>query len=115
MLNQVVLIGRLANDIKLEEENNKNVARITLALPRSFKNAEGEYETDFIEIIIWDQIADKTTEYCKKGDILGIKGRLQNKIEENDLGERKYKTEVIAEKVTYLTRRNYDMGGVENE
>lgn len=97
MLNQVVLVGRLSKEVILEEtENEKKVANITLAVPRSFKNADGEYETDFINCILWNSIAENTSEYCEKGDLIGIKGRLLS--QEN-------KIQVIAEKVTFLSAK----------
>ena len=78
MLNQVVLVGRLTSDLEAKElEDGKKVTNMTLAIPRSFKNADGEYETDFVECTLWNNIAENTAEYCKKGDIVGVKGRLQ--------------------------------------
>lgn len=96
MLNQVVLVGRLASDIELKENGGKKTATITVACPRSYKNADGEYDTDFISCILWDAVAGNTAEYCKKGDILGVKGRLQS----ND-----GKLNVVAEKITFLSSR----------
>ena len=76
MLNQVVLVGRLTKELELEEgENEKKFAKITLAVPRSFKNSDGEYETDFINCMLFDSIASNTSEWCHKGDIIGVKGR----------------------------------------
>lgn len=75
MLNQVVLVGRLVKNPELvETEKNKKLSRVTIAIPRSFKNMDGEYETDFINCIMWDSVAKSTVEYCKKGDIVGING-----------------------------------------
>ena len=106
MLNQIVLVGRLVRDLEVKElEEGKKVTNLTLAVPRSFKNADGEYDTDFINCTLWDNIATNTAEYCHKGDIIGIKGRLQTKTIENENGEKEYKTEVIAEKVTFLSSR----------
>lgn len=108
MLNQVVLVGRLVKDPELREtENEKKVTHITLAVPRSYKNIDGEYETDFIDCTLWTGIAEATSEYCHKGDLLGIKGRLETGSYEKD-GEKKYKTSVIAEKITYLTSKRAD-------
>lgn len=77
MLNQVVIVGRLVeNPIVEENESGKKVSEITLAVSRSYKNGNGEYDTDFIKCILWSGIAESTTEYCKKGDIVGVKGRL---------------------------------------
>ena len=102
MLNQVVLVGRLVTDpVLTKNEEGKETATITLAVSRSFKNAEGEYETDFVECKLWNSIATNTSEYCKKGDIVGVKGRLET-IQEND----KYTILVIAEKVTFLSSKS---------
>ena len=95
MLNQIVLVGRLVSDPEINETENK-VCNITLAVPRSYKNMNGEYETDFIPVTLWQGIAEQTTNYCKKGDLVGVKGRLQ---------VREGKVEVVAEKVTFLSSR----------
>ena len=108
MLNQVVLVGRIVKDPELvDTDNNKKVSRITLAIPRSFKNMDGEYETDFINCILWDIVAKNTVEYCKKGDIVGVKGRIQSNVVETD-GEKKYYFDVIAERVTFLSSKKIE-------
>lgn len=109
MLNQVVLVGRLTKDLEVKElEDGKKVANMTLAIPRSFKNAEGEYETDFIDCSLWNSIAENTAEYCKKGDIVGVKGRLQSSSFEKEDGNKEFRTQVMAEKVTFLSSRSKD-------
>lgn len=108
MLNQVVMVGRLVKDPELKEtESGKKVTHITLAVPRSYKNIDGEYDTDFVDCSLWIGVAENTAEYCHKGDLLGVKGRLQTSKYEKD-GEIKYKTDVIAEKVTFLTSKRAD-------
>ena len=95
MLNQVIMVGRLvAKPIVEENENGRKVSEITLAIPRSYRNDEGLYDTDFIKCILWNSIAENTAEYCKKGDIVAVKGRLQC------LGGSEL--QVVAEKVTFL-------------
>lgn len=95
MLNQVVIVGRLVSKPIVEEnENGRKVSEITLAVPRIFKNDEGIYDTDFIKCILWNGIAENTVEYCEKGDLVGVKGRLQC------LGGSEL--QVVAEKVTFL-------------
>ena len=107
MLNQVVLVGRLTSDLEAKElEDGKKVTNMTLAIPRSFKNAEGEYETDFVECTLWNNIAENTAEYCKKGDIVGVKGRLQTNNYEKEDGSKVFKLDVVAEKVTFLSSRS---------
>ena len=104
MLNQIVIVGRLVKDPELRQtEGGKKVTNITLAIPRSYKNSEGVYETDFVDCVLWTGIAENTTEYCKKGDILGVKGRVQTRTYENAEKEKRYVTEVVAEKVTFLS------------
>ena len=106
MLNNTVLVGRLVNDPELfETESGKKVTRITLAVPRSYKNVNGEYDTDYIGCKLWQGVAQSTTDYCKKGDLLGVKGRIQTSSYETEDGPR-YITEVIAEKITFLSSKN---------
>ena len=103
MLNQIVIAGRLTGDPVVEEkEDGKKVSTITVAVPRSYKNVDGTYDTDFIKCTLWNGIAENTAEYCKKGDIVGVKGRVESKVYEKD-GEKKYLTEIIAEKITFLS------------
>ena len=105
MLNQVVLVGRLVKTPELKlTESGKKISRITLAVPRNYKNMDGEYDTDFLDCTLWTNVAENTSEYCQTGDMLGIKGRIQTRIIENDDGTRKKKTEIIAERVTFLAQ-----------
>ena len=106
MLNQIILVGRLTRDVQLKKtDTGKKVAVISLAIPRSFKNIDGLYDTDFVDCILWDQVASNTSEYCHKGDILGVKGRVQSRIYEEE-DKKKYRLEVVAEKVTFLSSKN---------
>ena len=106
MLNQTVLVGRLVRDPELyETESGNKVTNITLAVPRSYKNSDGEYDTDFINCVLWKGIAESASEYCHKGDLLGVKGRIQTRVIELDDETHKNITEVVAEKVTYLSSK----------
>ncbi len=105
MLNQAVLVGRIVEDPELIDTEKGKVSNITLAVPRSFKNANGEYDTDFISCVLWKGIAENTVEYCKKGDLVGIKGRIQTRNVEFDDETHKKFVEVIAEKVTFLSSK----------
>lgn len=107
MLNNVVLVGRLTKDpevINTEKGNKRTV--ITLAVSRAYKNYDGQYDTDFINIILWNGIAENTCEYCKKGDVIGIKGRIESRTYQDQEDNTKYITEIIAEKVTFLSSNN---------
>lgn len=108
MLNQVILVGRLVRDPEVNETKNGNsVSKVTIAVPRSYKNVDGEYETDFIDCTLWKLMATNTKEYCKKGDIVGVKGRIETRKYEKD-GEMKYTTEVIAERITFLSSNKHE-------
>ena len=107
MLNNAVIVGRIVQNPELKEpEKGGKLANIVLAVPRSFKNSNGEYETDFINCTLWRGIAESTAEYCKKGDLVGIKGRIQTSNYQDSEGNKKYTTEVVAEKVTFLSKNH---------
>jgi single-strand DNA-binding protein len=105
MLNQIILVGRLTRDVSVHKSDSGNkVATLSLAIPRSFKNSDGNYDTDFIDCVAFDLVAENTSEYCGKGDIVGVKGRIQSRmIEKEDKKENVY--EIICEKVTFLSSK----------
>ena len=104
MLNQIVLVGRLVRKPELREsENNSKYAYITLAVPRSFKNSNGEYDTDFIDCILWDAAASNTVEYCNKGDIVGIRGRIQSRKVETEAEHKETIVDIVCERVSCHT------------
>lgn len=104
MLNQVILVGRLVRTPELLlTESGKKKSLITLAVARSYKNQNGEYDTDFLDCTLWTGIAENTHEYCKSGDVIGVKGRLQTWMLENEDGTKSKRMEIIAEKVTFLS------------
>ena len=97
MLNQVVLVGRLIETPTIQKtENRGKFCNIKLAIPRSYKNEEGIYETDNINAILGFGIMEKTCEFCTKGDLIGIKGRIE---------ERDNQLCIIAEKVSFLSTK----------
>lgn len=104
MVNQIVLVGRITRTPEVKTtENGKKYATMTLAVPRNYKNSNGEYDTDFLDCTLWSSVAESTSEYCQTGDMIGVKGRVQSRIIETPEGTKKKKTEIVAEKVTFLT------------
>lgn len=104
MVNQIVLVGRIAKSPETRvSENGKKYATLTLAVPRNYKNSNGEYDTDFLDCTLWSSVAESTSEYCKTGDMIGVKGRVQSRIVESSDGSKRRKTEIVAERVTFLT------------
>lgn len=104
MINQIMLVGRLVKtpDLFITETGRKG-SFITLAVGRPYKNQDGEYETDFIDCTLWTGVAENTAEYCKTGDIIGIRGRIQTRIAEDENGFKQKIMEIVADKVTFLS------------
>lgn len=99
MINNLYAVGRLVRDPEIREtDNGKTVANITIAIPRSYKNAEGEYDTDFLDCTLWAGVAQNTHEYCKKGDLIGVRGRVESSKDENGYNSMR----IVAERITFL-------------
>ena len=96
MLNQVILVGRIVRDpeMKLPADNRDTV--IVLAIPNSYKNSNGEYDTNFIKCVLYNGIAKNVIEYCHKGDLVGVRGRIVATNEENMM--------IVANRITFLTQ-----------
>lgn len=104
MNNNVLLIGRLVKDPEVKTNEKAKFGYIKLAVTRNYKNENGEYESDFIDVTCFSHVAEYLSLYCKQGDLVGIKGRLQNSSFEKD-GETIYKTSVVAESVSILAHK----------
>ena len=104
MLNQVVLVGRIVKTPELRvTETGKKTATVTLAVPRNYKNMNGEYDTDFLDCTLWTNIAENTTEYCQTGDMVGVKGRIQTRVIHNEDGSKKKKNRNSSRKSNLLS------------
>lgn len=102
-MNNVSLVGRLTKDIELKYTGSQTaVATGTLAVNRQFKNANGEREADFINIVAWRKTAETIANYTSKGSQIGITGRIQTRSYEGNDGKRVYVTEVVVETVMLL-------------
>lgn len=105
MLNNVMLIGRLTHNPQMKVlDDGKKVLDIQLAVQRSFKNMDGIYETDFITVTLWQGLAENLNDYCTKGTLIALRGRLQVRHVKYD--DKDYRTlELIGERVNYLGGR----------
>jgi single-strand DNA-binding protein len=102
MLNQVILIGHLVKDIELKIlPSGKEVTSFSLAVQRNFKNQENEYDTDFINCVAFGNTAKLLSQYCFKGQLICVSGRLQIRSWESEQG-RRYATEVIVNNIEVL-------------
>ena len=108
-MNKVILMGRLTRDpeVRYTQTNNTLVASFSLAVNRRFTR-EGDTQTaDFINIVAWGKTGEFCSKYFKKGQQVGVIGRLQTRTWEDQQGQKRYVTEVIAEE-TYFADSKRD-------
>lgn len=111
-MNKIMLIGRFTKDPELRyTKNGTAVASFTLAVSRRFTNQNGEREADFFNCVAWNKTAEFIAQYFKKGQAIGLEGRLQVRSYEGNDGQRRWATEVVAEQVEFVGSKN---GGKNN-
>jgi single-strand DNA-binding protein len=114
VINSVTLVGRLTKDPEMRyTAEGAPVANITLAVSRSFKNAAGDMDTDFVNCTLWRKTAENTANYCRKGSIVGVSGRIQTRNYENSEGRRVYVTEVVADSVRFMGGKTRELAVTE--
>ena len=107
MLNRVVLVGRLTRDPDLRyTPNGVAVANFNIAVNRPFKDQNGENQADFISGVTWRKQAENLANYMKKGNQIGVDGRLQSRTYEGQDGKTVYVTEVVADSIQFLESKN---------
>ena len=103
----MTLIGRLTRDAELRyTQTNIATAQFNIACNRNFKNANDEYDADFINCVMWREQAERFCNWTRKGMLVGIVGRIQTRSYENQQGQRVYVTEVVAENFQVLEKRD---------
>lgn len=108
-MNQLILVGRLTKDPTLRKQEGKSSCYITVAVKRQFKNSDGIYESDFISCTVWNVIAEKVCEYCKKGDVISVKARIQNNNYVDKDDNKVYSYEIIADQVSFMaSQKDHD-------
>jgi single-strand DNA-binding protein len=114
-LNNVVLIGNLTRDPELRyTPSGVPVCTLRLAVNRNFTNQQGEIETDFFNVVAWRNQAEKCAEYLSKGRQVAITGRLQSRSWEGNDGQRRFATDVVADRVVFLGRRSQREEGADD-
>lgn len=102
-MNKVILIGNLTRDPELSTiPSGVSVCRFSIAVNRRFKNANGEQETDFFNIVVWRQQGENCAQYLKKGSKVCVIGQIQNRSYEQD-GVRRTVTDIVADEVEFLS------------
>ncbi|MGW7955221.1 single-stranded DNA-binding protein [Staphylococcus xylosus] len=103
MINRIVLVGRLTKDPEFRTTpSGVSVATFTLAVNRTFTNAQGEREADFVNCVVFKKQAENVNKYLSKGKLAGVDGRIQSRSYENKEGQRVFVTEVAADSVQFL-------------
>ncbi len=111
MLNRVVLVGRLTRDPDLRyTANGIAVANFNIAVNRPFSNQQGEREADFINGVVWRRQAENLANYMKKGNLIGVDGRIQTRNYEGQDGKTVYVTEVVADSIQFLETKGASGG-----
>ena len=102
-MNKIILIGRMTKDIEIRyTQNQKEVGNFDLAVNRNYKNANGEYDTDFFKCIAWGNLAKTIHTYTSRGSQIAIEGRVENRKYQANDGTNRYVTEVVVEGVQLL-------------
>ncbi|MCR6112110.1 single-stranded DNA-binding protein [Bacillus sp. A301a_S52] len=117
MLNQFTLIGRIARQPSLQTTREGiSFTRFTLAVRRPFKNQAGQYDTDFVQLISWNKVAERVADFCSKGSLVSVNGRIQMRSFELEEEKRLTVPDVVAENVTFLQmkKRSDDTHSHEN-
>ena len=114
-MNITTLTGRASKDIELRyTPNGKGIASGTIAVQRKFKNAQGAYETDFINFQAWGKTGELMADHIKKGDQFGISGSIQTRNYENSEGKKIYITEVNVNEFDFPNKPKVNFESSEN-
>lgn len=116
-MNKVILMGRLTRDpeVRYTQSTNTQVTSFTLAVNRRFVKEGEERQADFINIVAWNKTAEFVSKYFKKGQQVGIIGRIQTRNWEDEQGQKHYVTEVIAEEVYFADTKKEESTSVPTE
>ncbi len=111
-MNKAILIGRLTRDPELRTTpTGRNVCQFSVAVNRTFTNANGEREADFINCVVWDKQAENLSKYQKKGNQIAVEGRIQTRNYDDKDGKRVYVTEILATNISFLDAKGTSNGG----
>lgn len=109
-MNKVILTGNLTRDPELYEiADRSSVLKFNIAVNRGFKDADGNYITDFFNVSVWGDKGVNCGRYLFKGSKVGVVGRLQNRTYKDKEGNNRIVTEVVAEDVEFLTPKKKDI------
>lgn len=104
-VNKVILVGNLGKDPVLKDTGSSNVCNFPIATSESWKDKQGNKQerTEWHDIVVWGKIGENCAKYLKKGRQVYVEGRLQTRSWDDDNGNKRYATDVIARDVQFLT------------
>lgn len=102
MLNQVAVCGRITKDITLQQVGDSTKTSFTLAVNRNYKDKDGNYPCDFIDIVAWNATASFLEQYAEKGCMLTVSGRIQKDLWQDKDGNTQSRTYINAESVNIV-------------
>ena len=104
MINRVVLTGHLTKDPELKTtQSGLSVAQVVIGVQRQFARKGGEREADFISCVAWRRTAENIAKYFRKGQLIGVDGRIQTRSYDDKNGQRVYVTEVVVDNFAFLS------------
>ncbi len=116
MINRAILVGRLTKDPELRKtQNDIAVTTFTIAVNRTFKNQQGEQEADFINCVVWRRQAENVSRYVNKGSLVGVEGRIQSRSYDDQNGNRRFVTEIVADSVQFLETKSSQQNTQQNQ
>src|SRR5438552_19213882 len=113
-LNKAMIIGNLGRDPEMRyTPNGQAVTQFTVAVNRNFRGSDGEWqeETEWFRVVAWGQTGERAAENLRKGVKVYVEGRIQTRTWEDQTGNKRYPTELIADRVVSLEPRQRDEGG----
>jgi single-strand DNA-binding protein len=111
-LNYTVLMGRITNDLEIKQTTNGTAClTFTVAVDRGFKNANGEYDTDFITCVAWKERAEFIGRYFGKGKMIAVEGQLRSRTYEDKNGTKHYVTELYVDNASFTGEKSQQNSG----
>ena len=115
MLNVVAIMGRLAADPQLRQTTTgKNVASFRIACDRGRRDANGQSQADWLDVVAWDRTAEFVCKYFQKGSLIAIDGRLQSRSYQDKNGNNRTAVEVVANNINFAGPKSSNQGGGAN-
>jgi len=115
-LNKCMIIGNLGKDPEMRyTSGGQAVTQVSVATNRNYRDQQGEWqsETEWFRVVVWGDQAERAAEYLRKGNKVYVEGRMQTRSWEDNNGNKRYTTELVANRITSLERRDKEDGGNE--